>query len=67
LLGYTLRIRNVVIANVFIYDTNSPGSKTQGYGVYEDVFSNYNIIVNNVVSGNAVQGIRVIDPHSCSR
>jgi len=67
LLEYTLRIRNVVIANVFIYDTNSPGSKAQGYGVCEDGFSNYNIIVNNVVSGNAIQGIRVIDSHSCSR
>ncbi len=58
---------SIIVSNVFIYDTNPPGSKTQGYGILEDGYSNYNIFVNNVLKGNAVEGIITTGTHTIAQ
>jgi hypothetical protein len=56
--------RNIIVSNVFIYDFNPPGSKTQAYGILEDGYSDYNIFANNILQGNAISGIRSVGTHT---
>ena len=56
--------RNVLIQGVFIYDFSPPGQKTQGFGIYEDGSSDYNIFQGNVLSGNGLAALKVSGTHS---
>jgi len=44
----------IIVEGNSIYDTNMPGSKTQGYGIIEAGSSNFNVITGNVLRGNSI-------------